>query len=74
MRYFKTIDNGYIISISTGCGGVEITKNEYENIKAAIRSAPKSDDGCAYALKEDFTWGLYDLQTEEMDEEATEAD
>lgn len=73
MRYFKTVIDGYINSISTGCGGVEITKDEYDTIKAVIRSVPESPDGYDYALKEDLTWELYDLtvvEDELTDEEA----
>lgn len=73
MRYFKTVSDGCINSISTGCGGVEITKEEYDTIKAAISSAPKADDGFAYALKADLTWELYELPAVEDELTAEEA-
>lgn len=61
MRYNKTIDNGYIISIGTGNGGSEITEAEYAEILATIRNKPTARDGYDYRLKTDLTWEEYAL-------------
>ena len=59
MRYYKTIDSGYIISIGTGSGGEEITEQEYAEILATIRNKPTAREGFDYRLKTDLTWGEY---------------
>lgn len=75
MRYYKIIEDGYVLSIGTGSGGSEITKEEYEDIISVIRSAPTAESGYQYRLKADLTWELVELPPEpEYDPEATEAD
>ena len=59
MRYYKTIDSGYIISIGTGSGGEEITEQEYAEILATIRNKPTAREGFDYRLKTDLTWEEY---------------
>ena len=61
MRYNKTIESGYIISIGTGNGGTEITEQEYSEILAVIRNKPTPRDGYDYRLKTDLTWEEYAL-------------
>ena len=61
MRYYKLIENGYIIAIGTGVGGIEITEEEYNSILVHIRSCPEAPSGYGYRLKEDLTWELYEL-------------
>lgn len=61
MRFYKTIDSGYIISIGTGNGGTEITEPEYAEILAVIRNKPTPRDGYDYRLKTDLTWEEYAL-------------
>ena len=61
MRYNKTIDSGYIISIGTGSGGTEITEQEYAEILAIIRNKPTAREGFDYRLKTDLTWEEYEL-------------
>jgi len=61
MRYYKTIDSGYIISIGTGNGGTEITEAEYAEILTAIRNKPTAREGFDYRLKTDMTWEEYEL-------------
>lgn len=74
MRYYKTIDSGYIISIGTGSGGEEITESEYTEILSVIRDKPTARDGYDYRLKTDLTWEEYELPPVEpeplTDEEA----
>lgn len=38
MRYYKIIENNALLAIGTGYGGVEITKEEYENLLQEIRA------------------------------------
>ena len=61
MRYYKTIDNGYLISVGTGNGGTGITESEYAEILATIRNKPTHRDGYDYRLKTDLTWEEYAL-------------
>lgn len=59
MRYYKTIDSGYIISIGAGNGYTEITEQEYAEILTAIRNKPIPRDGYDYRLKPELTWEEY---------------
>lgn len=61
MKYFKNISDGYIMSLTTGLGGKEITAEEYQTIKEVIKAIPTAPDGHAYRLKTDLTWELYEL-------------
>lgn len=80
MRYFKTTDSSYIISICTGNGGTEITEQEYAEILAIIRNKPTAREGFDYRLKTDLTWEEYALPPIEpepltdIEEIATETD
>lgn len=56
MKYFKNIENGYIVSVSTNYGQTEITKKHYEDILLIIKTIPPTEDGYEYKLREDFTW------------------
>lgn len=63
MRYYKQITDNYLIAIGTGPGGLEINKDEYNQIMAIIQSRPIAD-GKGYKLKTDLTWEEYDLPPE----------
>lgn len=67
MRYYKTISDGYILSIGTGAGGEEITEAEYNTIMSVIRSRPAAADGYGYRLKTDLSWELYELPVPDVD-------
>lgn len=72
MRYYKQIENGYLLFVGTGPGGEEITAEEYENILTIIRSRPTAEAGYGYRLKTDLTWELCELPpVEEVEQEAT---
>ena len=60
MRYYKDIQNGFIVAIGTGGGGVEITETEYESILAAIHSKPARTETTDYHLRQDLTWEEYE--------------
>lgn len=55
MRYYKIINNGYIEGVGIGCGGNEISKEEYINLLSMIKYPPEADEGCYFKLKEDLT-------------------
>ena len=75
MRYYKQVENDYLLSISTGNGREEITAEEYENILNIIRTRPTAEAGYGYRLKTDLTWELYELPpVKEVEEEATMED
>ena len=56
MRYYKLIQDGYILSIGEGYDGVEISLDEYNEIMAVIEAKPEAEKGFDYLLKEDLTW------------------
>lgn len=73
-RFFKNIENGYLISISTGTGSEEITKDEYEQILSMIHNRPIPEAGYGYRLKADMTWELVELPPEDEDPELSDAE
>lgn len=73
MRYYKIIDNGYLVQIGTGFGGEEITAEEYHAIAEVISTVPTAPDGYSYRLKADLTWELYELPVVEEELSAEEA-
>ena len=73
MRYYKMIDNGYLVQIGTGYGGEEITAEEYHAIAEVISAVPTAPDGYSYRLKADLTWELYELPAVEEELTADEA-
>lgn len=74
MRLYKIVSDGYIISIGTGAAGEEITKDEYNAIMSAIKSAPTAPEGYSYRLTESLDWELYPVETPDISEDATAAD
>jgi hypothetical protein len=69
VRYYKLIEDGYILLIGRGSGGIEITKKEYELLLSHINSKPEAEEGYGYRLKEDLTWELYELPPVPEDDE-----
>ena len=74
MRHYKRIENGYIVGIGTGAGGVEIAEEEYDSLLEHIRSKPEAENGYSYKLKADLTWELYELPHVEITDEITDAE
>lgn len=73
MRYYKIINNNYIIAIGTGNGGTEITKSEYNKIMSIIQNRPQETETTAYRLKDDLTWEPYEVESiSDEDPEPTE--
>lgn len=70
MRYYKVIEDGYIVAIATGADGEEIAKEEYDEIMSIIRNKPTAESGYDYKLKEDLTWELVEVpEVEPTDDE-----
>lgn len=60
--FYKTVKGGYILSISTGSGGIEITEEEYNEIMSAIQNKPTPTETIDYMLKEDMTWEACEIE------------
>ena len=75
MRYYKTIIDGYLVSVGTGTSGTEITESEYNDLLSIIHNRPTPSTGFDYKLKADtLEWELVELPPIEEDDEATESD
>lgn len=62
MRYFKTVKNGYILTVGTGGGGVEISENEYRKLYDVFMNRPKDYRGIYELCTDTLTWektGMY---------------
>lgn len=73
MKYYKTIEDGYITQIGINTGGTEITEEEYFNILAVVKARPTPPDGYGYKLKTDLTWEQYELPPEPDEVDDAEA-
>lgn len=74
MKYYRNISNGYIVSVSTGAGQIEISENEYNEILNVINNVPTAPQGYEHKLKEDLTWELCEMPAiNEITEEHQEA-
>lgn len=75
MRYYKNLQNEYLIAIGTGYGGEEITEAEYQHIADIIANRPVQS-GFGHRLRTDLTWEQYKLPVVEdpelSDEEVLE--
>ncbi len=62
MRYYKQIENGYIISVGNGGAGEEITEDEYMAIMEAIADRPRDTETVGHKLRIDLTWEAYEME------------
>ena len=74
MRYYKNVDNGYILAIGTGNGGTEITEAEYNKILSVIQTRPQSTETTDYRLRVNLTWEPYDIEPEPEEDEIDESE
>lgn len=74
IRYYKAVENGYILGIGTGLGGVEITQEEHQRIHEIVRTRPTPPEGYDYRLREDLTWEEYELSIIDPAEEDISSD
>ena len=70
MRYFKSINDGYIQTVGAGVGGIEITEAEYAEIMEVIANRPNGN----YLLKSDLTWEEYTPEPYDPDDDEVIAD
>ena len=68
MRYYKILDNNYILAIGTGNGGEEITESRYNEILSILRNRPSAPDGFGYRLTKELEWELQELPPVEEEE------
>ena len=73
MRYYKYIENGYILAIGIGGGGTEITATEYNEIMSIIQNKPTRTETMDYHLKEDLTWEIFEIEPIDPAEEELDA-
>ena len=64
MRYYKQIEESYLVSIGEGYGFTEITEEEYKYLDDVINNKPTPPEGYDYRLKTDLTWELCELPPE----------
>lgn len=69
MRFYKSLNNGYILAIGTGGGGTEITETEYNEIKTVIQNKPARTETTDYHLKQDLTWEAFEVEPVDPAEE-----
>ena len=76
MRYYKILQDGYILSIGKGAGGEDMTESEYTQILDSIRNKPAAPDGYEYRLKSDLTWERLELPVapEDTDPDLTDSE
>ena len=72
MKYYKYINQGYIVCIGTGGMGEEISEAEYNELKAVIDAKPSRRETTDYRLREDLTWEEYELERLEEPEPTAE--
>lgn len=71
MRHYKFIENGCIVMVGTGNGGVEITAEEYRAILDTLRNKPTPPAGFDFRLKADLSWEQYELPAADPNPELT---
>ena len=63
--FYKNLYGDYIATVSTGCGQIRITKQQYDELLAIIRSKPEDPVGYCYMLRDaDLTWELVERPPE----------
>lgn len=50
MKYYKNTENGYITSVSTAIGEIEVTEDEYNAIINLIKTKPEDGENYIYML------------------------
>lgn len=73
-KYYAIIEEGYIVLVGTGSGGVEIAREEYETILAVVKDCPAAEAGYCHKLRTDLTWELCLIPDVEDDAETMEED
>lgn len=70
-RFYKDIQNGYIIGFGTnGSDDVTaITEQEYNTLRTVFDERPTPPVGYGYLLKTDLTWELVEEEEPDLDDE-----
>lgn len=70
MRFYKQIENSYILSVGTGGrGGTEVSEAEYRMILDVIHAKPEATGNTDYRLRGDLTWEAYEVDPLEPEED-----
>lgn len=73
MRYYKNIENAYLMAVGTGDGGTEIGEEEYHALLRFLEERPEAPAGMEYRPTAALDWEIGEL-TEPKTEEATMQD
>ena len=69
MGFYKSVVDGYILSIYTSAGQGNITKSEYDEILEVIQNKPSATETTDYKLRDDLTWEEYQIEPPDPDPE-----
>lgn len=69
MRYYKRIENGLLLCIGTGLGGIEITAEEYNTLLGLIYNKPTAPEGYEYCINDDNEYVLVEAPVIEADDD-----
>lgn len=56
MRYWEYDADGFVMCVGTGRGGIEITKERYDNVMTCISNKPKDTKTIYYMLSTNLEW------------------
>lgn len=63
MRYYKELQNGYILTVGYGSlDGIEITEEEYNTLLGLILNKPTAPNGYEYWLTESGEYELHEAE------------
>lgn len=64
MRYYKLVNDGYILAVGTGLCGEEISEEYFNKVLNVIKHKPARTATTDFRLKEDLTWEEYEVPPE----------
>ena len=67
-HYYKRYENGYLVCVGYGYGGLEITEREYNELITLIRNMPVAPVGYEYRITEQGEYVLVEAPIPEPDE------
>jgi len=74
MRFFKYIDDDYLLGIGKGSGGIEITESEYDEIMSIIQNIPQETNEIGYKLTTSLEWESYKKEPQTEQEELNDSE
>lgn len=70
MRYYKSINDEYLIAVGIGAGGEEINETEYNQLLGIIANRPTAQEGYDYKLHADtLEWELVEMPVVPVEDE-----